>query len=67
MVVRGNNDAGGYGEGVISVTATADVTAFNANAAWLATIPLGQMLVDDQAGTAYVLRNNAGTRSFVSI
>lgn len=50
MAIIGNPTASGNGSGTISATLAADLTAFNANQAWLNTMKLGTRLTIEATG-----------------
>lgn len=69
MAIIGNPTASGNGSGTICATLAADLTAFNANQAWLNTMKLGTRLTIEATGLSYVLTSdvNSTTRSFEQI
>ena len=65
MAFLGNADATGSGNGPMYFSAAADMTGMSAGQ--MATIKLGTTGTATDTGAVYVLRNNAGTRSWVIV
>lgn len=65
MAFLGSADSLGNGSGPMYFSAAADMTGMAAGV--MATIKIGTTGVALDTGAVYVLRNNAGTRSWVAV